>query len=263
VTEQLGSWVTEAACAGHDPARYLDSADEQRQLEALATCATCPVRDPCLDAALQLDDDADIGIWGGSTPEQRQRLRSGQLQRDDLAHLTGQQPTRDPGGPAPLRVHLDEHGDYIDVSGRVLITELPGGGYLALVDQRPVARTETLAQACRAASGQNSALGSPLRRDEPRRPQLELSVRDDGDLADPTGRALVTTGLDRTQHLVFLDGRFVGSASTVDDATALLGHTLSPLRSPEVPSGPRAPTLRSEGGARGSSLDVHMARPPR
>jgi len=252
VTEQhgqLGSWVAEAACAGHDPADYLDSTDEQRQLEALATCATCPVRDPCLDAALKHDDDADIGIWGGSTPEQRQQLRSGQLQRDDLAHLTGRLPTRHTGGPEPLRVHRDDHGEYSDNSGRVLITELPGGSYLALVNHRPIARTDTLAQACRAANGESSTLEAPHRRDERRRPQLELSVGDDGDLVDRTGRVLITTGLGRRQHLVFLDGRFVGSASTVNDATALLGDALGPYLPAQA--GVRYPQAeRGRGGAR-------------
>jgi hypothetical protein len=203
------------------------------------------------------------GIWGGSTVEQRQQLRAGRLQREDLAHLTGRRPTRETGGPAPLRVHRDEHGDDTDDSRRVLISDLPGGGYLALVEQRPVARTDTLAQACRAADGESSTLEARPGREERRRPQLELSVGDDGDLVDPTGRVLVTTGLGRQQHFVFLDGSFVGSATTVDDATALLDQTLSALHSREVPSGARAPTLRCEGGARGSSLDVHMARPSR
>jgi len=145
-----------------------------------------------------------------------------------------------------------------------LITDLTGGdGYVALVDQRLAARNDMLAPACGAADGKNIERDARSVREEPRHPQLELCRGDDGDPVEPTGRVNVPTGLGRQQHVVFLDGRFVGSATTIDDAKAVLGHTLSPSHNPRASSGPRAPTLRSEGGARGSSLDVHMARPSR
>ena len=42
------------------------------EAEALAVCATCPVRAQCLEQALR-DGERD-GIWGGATPEERRRI---------------------------------------------------------------------------------------------------------------------------------------------------------------------------------------------
>lgn len=41
---------------------------------AIAICQECPVKDECLDWALQ---NEDYGIWGGTTPTQRKKLRAG------------------------------------------------------------------------------------------------------------------------------------------------------------------------------------------
>lgn len=45
--------------------------DEQGTRLAKATCARCPVREPCLDAGLH----EEYGIWGGLGRRARQRLR--------------------------------------------------------------------------------------------------------------------------------------------------------------------------------------------
>jgi hypothetical protein len=42
---------------------------------AKATCSRCPVRMMCLDYALSA---GMVGIWGGTTPEERSRIRQGQ-----------------------------------------------------------------------------------------------------------------------------------------------------------------------------------------
>ena len=42
---------------------------------AKATCARCPVRLLCLDYAVSAHM---TGIWGGTTPEERSRIRQGQ-----------------------------------------------------------------------------------------------------------------------------------------------------------------------------------------
>ena len=44
---------------------------EMRQAKAI--CMTCPVRQECLDYAV--DSREDWGIWGGATPNQRRVLR--------------------------------------------------------------------------------------------------------------------------------------------------------------------------------------------
>lgn len=44
------------------------------QIEAAKTiCQTCPVADPCLQFALETNQEA--GIWGGTTEDERRRLR--------------------------------------------------------------------------------------------------------------------------------------------------------------------------------------------
>ena len=44
---------------------------------AKTVCAACPVREPCLDAALATGGHHDHGIQGGTTPKERIRLRKG------------------------------------------------------------------------------------------------------------------------------------------------------------------------------------------
>ncbi|MGH3442005.1 MAG: WhiB family transcriptional regulator [Nitriliruptorales bacterium] len=67
-----------AACAGHHPRLWQpDEAvdDEERcemEAEAKATCASCVVRDECLEEALV--NREEYGIWGGLTPGERLRL---------------------------------------------------------------------------------------------------------------------------------------------------------------------------------------------
>ena len=41
--------------------------------QAVAICANCPARQPCLEYALRCNETD--GVWGGRTPEQRRRLR--------------------------------------------------------------------------------------------------------------------------------------------------------------------------------------------
>jgi WhiB family transcriptional regulator, redox-sensing transcriptional regulator len=64
-------WVVFAACADIESDIYFstDPADER---SALALCATCPVRDECLEYAL--DARERYGVWGGTTEKERRRL---------------------------------------------------------------------------------------------------------------------------------------------------------------------------------------------
>lgn len=79
-TDLLGDdWPEQAACRGdgtdrHWPVGEEDSEGYQRQAgEALDVCAWCPVRAECLRYALSAGEDE--GIWGGTTPAERRRLR--------------------------------------------------------------------------------------------------------------------------------------------------------------------------------------------
>lgn len=68
-------WAARAACATHpDPDMWFTHAvDEQRQGDALAICRACPVKAACLDYAMSVPNLH--GIWGGTTPITRTRLR--------------------------------------------------------------------------------------------------------------------------------------------------------------------------------------------
>lgn len=60
------------ACAGLPDLFF----EEERFAEATAICAACPIRQKCLDYAL---DSEAYGVWGGLTPEERDDLRGGPL----------------------------------------------------------------------------------------------------------------------------------------------------------------------------------------
>jgi WhiB family redox-sensing transcriptional regulator len=71
-------WMAEAACAGLDTNLFFPGRDAKAdQAAAKAVCAGCPVRDACLDEALYGPQAAsdDAGVFGGTTPADRQRLR--------------------------------------------------------------------------------------------------------------------------------------------------------------------------------------------
>ncbi len=73
------AWRNEAACLEEDPELFFPEGESeryQRQIDAaLEVCATCPVIDECLSYALEADQRT--GIWGGTTAEQRSRIRLG------------------------------------------------------------------------------------------------------------------------------------------------------------------------------------------
>lgn len=76
--EQLGRepWQESAACTGDKAALFYPpllvekKADRTlRERRAKAVCQSCPVRDACLDHAV--DNDERYGIWGGLTGKER------------------------------------------------------------------------------------------------------------------------------------------------------------------------------------------------
>ena len=73
------AWRNDAACLDEDPELFFPEGESeryQRQIEAaLEVCATCPVIEECLSYALEADQRT--GIWGGTTAEQRRRIRLG------------------------------------------------------------------------------------------------------------------------------------------------------------------------------------------
>lgn len=74
------SWQARAACAGIPGEVFVGPDDErlrdriQRESLALRVCRGCPVRDACLQHALQVPER--YGVWGNTTPEERLTLRA-------------------------------------------------------------------------------------------------------------------------------------------------------------------------------------------
>jgi len=65
------TWRQLAACRGLDADIFYPTSDEEAE-EAKAICASCHVRQPCLEQAItQRERD---GVWGGLTERERRRL---------------------------------------------------------------------------------------------------------------------------------------------------------------------------------------------
>ena len=76
-------WRADGACRTADPDLFfpvaVGSVANRQIAKAQRICAGCPVREPCLDFALRTPEPA--GIWGGTTPEERTRVRRARHRR--------------------------------------------------------------------------------------------------------------------------------------------------------------------------------------
>jgi WhiB family redox-sensing transcriptional regulator len=74
----LTNWRDRASCrTGVDPEIFFPlSPKPEFAREALAVCATCPVREECL--AWSLKHRISNGIWGGLTEDERRGVRLAQ-----------------------------------------------------------------------------------------------------------------------------------------------------------------------------------------
>jgi WhiB family transcriptional regulator, redox-sensing transcriptional regulator len=72
------AWLDQAACRELDPERFFpESGEHTKAAEAKAICASCQVRDQCLELAVKAAGgiDQDHGVFGGTLPAERSRLR--------------------------------------------------------------------------------------------------------------------------------------------------------------------------------------------
>jgi WhiB family redox-sensing transcriptional regulator len=73
----LGDWRAAGACVTAEPDLFFPistyAAGVRQAQRALRVCANCPVRRQCLEFAMRTGEKE--GIWGGTTPEERVRLR--------------------------------------------------------------------------------------------------------------------------------------------------------------------------------------------
>lgn len=65
-------WREDAACRGVDTDVFFPVTEEEAG-PAKTVCASCPVREECLEFALQTRQED--GVWGGLTETERRRLR--------------------------------------------------------------------------------------------------------------------------------------------------------------------------------------------
>lgn len=71
-TYDPNEWRLDASCRDLDTAIFFPETDEG-VTDAKAICATCPVRQACLEFALVTRQDD--GVWGGLDENERRRLR--------------------------------------------------------------------------------------------------------------------------------------------------------------------------------------------
>jgi WhiB family redox-sensing transcriptional regulator len=78
------NWMARGNCRDGVPARFFPS-DGVGVDHARRICATCPVREPCLEYALE--QRIDHGVWGGASERERRRILK--RRRMEAAEATG------------------------------------------------------------------------------------------------------------------------------------------------------------------------------
>ncbi|GGH62856.1 hypothetical protein GCM10007359_13520 [Rothia aerolata] len=66
------AWQADALCAQTDPEAFFPEKGGSTR-DAKRVCSECPVREACLEYAM--DNDERFGIWGGLSERERRRLR--------------------------------------------------------------------------------------------------------------------------------------------------------------------------------------------
>jgi hypothetical protein len=69
----MAHWSDEAACKGQTALFF--GSDNTARYQAKKICATCPVKEPCLEEALELASCYDLhGVWAGTTRLARHKI---------------------------------------------------------------------------------------------------------------------------------------------------------------------------------------------
>lgn len=74
------SWRDRARCEGMRTEQFFPRKSDAEK-ETIKICLSCPVREECLQYAI--DSGSNWGVWGGTTQQERKKLRSrkGQYER--------------------------------------------------------------------------------------------------------------------------------------------------------------------------------------
>jgi WhiB family redox-sensing transcriptional regulator len=95
------SWIQRAGCRDQDTDLFYPEVGGGTVAKAKQICRGCPVREPCLEYALQQEDPH--GIWGGLSPSEREELLKlrGPIAAPtcDLEHLLAEPNLTKPAGP--------------------------------------------------------------------------------------------------------------------------------------------------------------------
>lgn len=67
------NWRDLAACRGMGPKLFFPGHGEDTS-QAKVVCKGCPVREPCLNDAL--DNGEHFGVWGGTSERERDAIRA-------------------------------------------------------------------------------------------------------------------------------------------------------------------------------------------
>jgi WhiB family redox-sensing transcriptional regulator len=77
------TWRDAASCRSTDPELFFPVGTTGLAIDhiasAKAVCTTCPVQAPCLEFAIESNQDA--GVWGGTSEEERRQLRRQRLRQ--------------------------------------------------------------------------------------------------------------------------------------------------------------------------------------
>jgi WhiB family transcriptional regulator, redox-sensing transcriptional regulator len=83
MTEYAMDWRAAGACLSADPDLFFPiatgTAAARQIMKAQRICAGCRVRQECLDFAMRTGEAH--GVWGGTTPEERIRVRQQRARR--------------------------------------------------------------------------------------------------------------------------------------------------------------------------------------
>jgi WhiB family redox-sensing transcriptional regulator len=73
----MSDWRQQAVCRDEDPDLFFPIGNTGPAVlqaeEAKTVCRRCPVREPCLEWALESGQEA--GVWGGTSEEERRALK--------------------------------------------------------------------------------------------------------------------------------------------------------------------------------------------
>lgn len=74
--DRVSDWRDEAECRAYDSELWFPTSSASEAYDApREICGVCPVRQACLDDALNTERGYRYGMRGGKTPKQRQRTR--------------------------------------------------------------------------------------------------------------------------------------------------------------------------------------------